>query len=238
MDAAVPLSYICHIDPEDMEQSDDLPKMYMGPAHVIDDVHNFPSISQVINESKLQTGVYVPDKYCQDFDEKWHQSLRHMFGRDPKFQEQLQEFLSNNGLSNGRPLQLQVMSLPPTTYFKIHAHPNIEFELTLKGCLEEFRFLFHVPKEDLAGNNNNNNSGGKSPPALRGPNITKEHVFQHVRVEAGKCMINEVGSVHQSFTGHHGPCVLIVLWSGCHANVRPDQVEQGVDRKLKPEAGW
>jgi hypothetical protein len=47
------------------------------------------------------------------------------------FQKELDEYLET-GLSNGRKLRLQVMVLPPGMYFKIHAHPNIEFEVTLR----------------------------------------------------------------------------------------------------------
>jgi hypothetical protein len=101
---------------------------------------------------------------------------------ESNFKAELEEFLKS-GLSNGRKLRLQVMVLPPGMYFKIHAHPNIEFELTLAGCLEEFRFLFRVPSDELAC---------KNP---RGPNITENHVFEHRGVPAGKCMINETGSV-------------------------------------------
>jgi hypothetical protein len=241
---AIPLSYLCPVDPKLMKQHQQEQHqqeqegnvtnttVYMGPAHVIEDPNHFPSVSAVINESKFQTGIYVPDSFCQDLEERWHNAMRKAFDvkEDSAFRPQLDEFL-RTGKSNGRPLQLQVMVLPPATYFKIHAHPNIEFELTLKGCLEEFRFLFRVPKEELLAQSSSSSS-------LRGPNITRDHVFQHLKVEAGQCMINETGSVHQSFTGLQQPCALLVLWSGCHANTRPEQVDQDIDRRLKPTAGW
>ncbi|KAG7344607.1 hypothetical protein IV203_022615 [Nitzschia inconspicua] len=236
---AIPISYLCHyIDPDEVKidvdnrnnepgssSSRNKSKLYKGPAHIVEDPNNFPSISEIVNESKHHTNIYIPDKYCQEFDRRWHSSVQTLFGRDPNHLADWTEFLET-GQSNGHQLQLQVMVLPPGMFFKIHAHPNIEFELTLKGCLEEFRFMFRVPREELQGE------------SLKGPNITKKHFFQHFKVESGKCMINEVGSVHQSYTGNKEECALIVLWSGCHANTRPEQVANDVDRKLQPEAGW
>ncbi|KAG7370492.1 hypothetical protein IV203_019062 [Nitzschia inconspicua] len=241
---AVPIIYLRHVifDPDEVIKIDGVSgnnessgsidsssrnksKLYKGPAHIIEDPSHFPSISDIVNESKHHTGIYIPDQYCQDFDRRWHSSAQALFGKDPNHLAEWTEFLET-GQSNGRRLQLQVMVLPPGMFFKIHAHPNIEFELTLKGCLEEFRFIFRVPREELQE---------ESP---KGPNITKEQLFQHFKVEAGKCMINEVGSVHQSYTGNEEECALIVLWSGCHANTRPEQVADDVDPNLQPKAGW
>jgi hypothetical protein len=250
---AIPLDYLCQVDPEEMmkqqqqrqqhQQQEGIHKnkrVYMGPPHVINDPNFFPSVSAIINESKFQTGIYIPDQYCQDVDERWHLALRATFliKDHATYQSQLDEFLLT-GQSNGRFLQLQVMILPPSTYFKIHAHPNIEFEFTLKGCLEEFRFLFHVPKEELAAPSSSSSSSvSSSVSLLRGPNITKDNVFEHYKVETGQCMMNETGSVHQSFTGHEQSCAILVLWSGCHANTLPEQVDDDVDSRLQPLAGW
>ena len=144
---AVPLEFLAHLDPEEMKdlinsdiQDDDstegkdaaqlTSKLYKGPTHAIDDPNNFPSVSSIINESKYHTGVYVPEKHCDDFDKKWVLAMDEAFGKDATYKEQLQAFLET-GKSNGRRLHLQVMQLPPGMFFKIHAHPNIEFEQTL-----------------------------------------------------------------------------------------------------------
>lgn len=256
---AVPLEYLCRLkddDGDDCNETDNdtssfrtaTPKLYKGPAYIVDDPqNNFPSISRVINESQEHTRTYVPDQYCDDFDRKWHAALQTLFAKHKDCMiDELQEFF-DTGRSNGRKLQLQVMVLPPGMYFKIHAHPNIEFELTLRGCLEEFRFLFRVPKDKLGVVRGNGNADADDAP--RGPDITKQNsTFQHHKVQAGECMINETGSVHQSFTSNDEPCALIVLWSGCHANTRPEQVEDGViddttatpnnGGQLRPHAGW
>jgi hypothetical protein len=241
---AVPLDYIAHLDPEEMKDiinNDDestngkdaaklTTEFYKGPIHEINDPQTFPSVSEIINESRFHTGVCIPEKHCKDFDIKWRAALGEAFSKDPQYQEQLLDYIKT-GRSNGRKLYFQVMQLPPGMFFKIHAHPNIEFELTLKGCLEEFRFLFRVDAEELRGDNSY---------MPKGPDITKENAnYQHLRVEAGKCMLNEIGSVHQSFTGNKGPCALIVMWSGCHANTHPSQVADDLEEgRLQPTAGW
>ena len=61
-------------------------------------------------------------------------------------------------------------------------------------------------------------------------------MFEEGSVPAGECLANRMGSVHQSFTKGDG-CVILVLWSGCHLNIKPDQCE-GVNPLLRPGAGW
>jgi hypothetical protein len=216
------LEYLATEDPQGMDGGDT--NLYIGPRHVVDDTNNFPSPSAVINESKLKTGVYVPDEHASAFDREWRESLDKGFSVNPEIKRELDSFLQT-GLSNGRKLRLQVMVLPPGMCFKIHAHPNIEFELTLSGRLEEFRSLFRVPADEFRGDQ------------LVGPSISSHDVFEHRKVDPGQCMINEIGSIHQSFTGKDEPCSILVLWSGCHANTPPENVNSNDDR-LQPTAGW
>jgi hypothetical protein len=198
-------------------------EIYLGPAHPVQDIHHFPSVSAVINESCMSTGIEIIPGLETKFDEAWFHRLTLMF-QDKGMQHQLDEFLTT-GKSNGRSLKLQVMVLPPGKYFKIHAHPNIEFECTLKGRLCEFRWLFVVPPEELKG---------ESP---LGPDIGKTDMFFEEVVKEGECLVNEIGSVHQSFTAPDEGCAIIVLWSGCHANTHPSRVENS-DCRLRPNAGW
>jgi hypothetical protein len=242
------LEYIRSIIPQDPELKKKLVKdgqLYTGPAHRIVDTQSIPSPSKVINESMYKTGVYIPPDLCQQFDNEWMSSMTKCFEIANKT-SQLQEFLTT-GKSAGRSLQLQVMVLPPGTYFKIHAHPNIEFELTIKGSLEESRFQFCVPIEELMPSptstededsveNEEQQQEQKSPP-LRGPTIKSTDGFVHNVVGPGQCMINEIGSVHQSYTGTESSCAILVMWSGCHANTHPSHVHS-TDCRLKPSAGW
>jgi hypothetical protein len=216
------LKYVAAVDPQDLDGGD--LRLYMGPSHVVDDPANFPSVSAVVNESKHKTGIYVSDEHASAFDKEWRESLERSFSVNPELKEELDTFMKT-GFSNGRKLRLQIMVLPPGMYFKIHAHPNIEFELTLSGRLEEFRFLFRAPAGDLTGDQ------------PRGPSISSHDVFEHRKVDPGQCMINEIGSVHQSFTGKKEPCSILVMWSGCHANTLPVNVITN-DKRIQPKAGW
>mmetsp|Transcript_3389 Transcript_3389/g.6336 ORF Transcript_3389/g.6336 Transcript_3389/m.6336 type:complete len:139 (+) Transcript_3389:3236-3652(+) len=123
---AVPIDYIAHLDPQeinDLVNKDESTKgvdaaklttklFFKGPIHEIDDPQTFPSVSGIINESKFHTGVYIPDQHCKDFDIKWREALGEAFAKDPKYQEQLLDYIKR-GKSNGRKLHLQVMQLPP-----------------------------------------------------------------------------------------------------------------------------
>ena len=120
-----------------------------------------------------------------------------------------------------------MMILPPGKYFKIHAHPNIEFACTLLGTLREFSWFFHQPIDEM-------NVSMKDK--LIGPTIPENHPFEYNTCGQGKCIMNEVGSIHQTFTGGDG-CVILVLWSACHANTHPSCVFNK-DKRLMPSAGW
>ena len=102
----------------------------------------------------------------------------------------------------------------------MHQHPNIEFEQTLVGALHEVR---------LCGD----------PPALpggdEGPDLRSSLTWEAGTVPAGDFVVNAVGSVHQSFTKNDG-ALIVVLWSGCHANVRPEKCPPS--NLLRPGAGW
>ena len=200
--------------------------IYLGPAHWIDDTASFPSVSAILDESRNETGVAVLPEHQTAFDDEWYRALKRCFKQhsDSNVNRELSEYLET-GLSNGRKLKLQIMILPPGLYFKVHAHPNIEFEVTLSGCLEEFRWLFRVPAAQLAGD------------TPTGPEIAATNAFEHHKVPAGHCMLNETGSVHQSFTSRESLCCILVLWSGCHANTHPSKIFH-TDPRLKPTAGW
>lgn len=77
-------------------------------------------------------------------------------------------------------------------------------------------------------------------PVMKGP---PEAVWEEVEVPAGQHLANLTGSLHQSFTGKEG-CVLLILWSGCHANIPYRRHANGTsqthyyDPRLHPGAGW
>lgn len=209
-----------------VEQKETRDTIYLGPPHWIDDTTSLPSVSAILEESRHETGVSVLPEHQSEFNDEWFRSLRRCFERhsDAKVNHELTEYLET-GRSNGRRLKLQIMILPPGMYFKVHAHPNIEFEVTISGSFEEFRWFFRVPESQLRG----------EEPA--GPEIAATRPFEHYKVPAGHCMLNETGSVHQSFTSRESSCCILVMWSGCHAHTHPSQNFHR-DPRLKPTAGW
>lgn len=225
MDAS--LSQYLTLDPDAITRMNRRTGLYTGPRHVIDNIQNFPSISTVVNESTQETGVSVAQEHQQAFDEAWRHELQKAFTVSgiAETAKELKDF-EITGKSNGYQLGLQVMVLGPGKYFKVHAHPSIEFEYTMLGTLREFRWLFRQPSEELRE--------GKE---LTGPEIAATHMFEEKVVQTNQCMINETGSVHQSFTSSDQGCVILVLWPGCHANTHPSRVLNR-DTRLKPSAGW
>ena len=77
------------------------------------------------------------------------------------------------------------------------------------------------------------------PPTLpdgdEGPDLRRREKWEAGTVPAGDFVVNAVGSVHQSFTKNEG-ALIVVLWSGCHANVRPERCP--ASNLLRPGAGW
>lgn len=135
------------------------------------------------------------------------------------------------GLSNGRGLKLQLMALKPMYWFKLHAHPNMEFEATLVGSLREVRLKGPPPTTDFAT---------RRSCKLQGPVLSGPLEFEEGAVSSGKFLVNPTGSVHQSFTGEDGALIL-VLWSGCHATIPPERCAGLTGpgaQLLKPGAGW
>jgi hypothetical protein len=64
-----------------------------------------------------------------------------------------------------------------------------------------------------------------------GPNLTTlNRPWYFDTLYQGQWLVNEVGSVHKSFTATNGDgCVLLVLWGGSHANVAENQFPKRVN---------
>ena len=76
--------------------------------------------------------------------------------------------------------------------------------------------------------------------ALEGPNLKAcpALAWEEASVPAGKFLANTIGSVHQSYTKEEGALIL-GLYSGCHANIRPECCPTGgAAELLRPGAGW
>ena len=168
-------------------------------------------INSVAHETRFAIGS------AAEFNARWRAALRERFEAQGVVDE-LDAWL-DTGLSNGRLLRLSVMAIKPNDWFCVHAHPNIELMQTLVGTLHEIRC--------------------GDPPTLpdgdEGPDLRRALDWEAGTVPAGEFVVNAVGSVHQSFTEGDG-ALIVVLWSGCHANVRPEKCPSS--NLLRPGAGW
>ena len=98
----------------------------------------------IINSSTDETGYSIPPEEAEGFNTRWRKSLYDAFPEATGARQELEEWLAT-GLSNGRQLQLQGMALKPGKWFRVHQHPNIEFEMTLAGALHEVRLTRALP---------------------------------------------------------------------------------------------
>lgn len=148
------------------------------------------------------------------------QSLPSAAGNDD-----LEEFMRTS-TSCGRQLQWTVMECAPATQFKLHAHPNLELIYCARGALHGIRMSGAPFTRDFAATRE-----------VTGPNLTQlDRSWYFETVNQGEWLVNEVGSLHKSFTATNGQgCVLLVLWGGSHADVKLDQqptrvnVQQALD---------
>lgn len=68
------------------------------------------------------------------------------------------------------------------------------------------------------------------PEAREGPDLSKATGLHFTRgcFSAGNIYVNEVGSIHQSFTRGEG-CLLLCVWGGAHLNLPPSHWPPGYD---------
>jgi hypothetical protein len=123
---------------------------------------------------------------------------------------ELFEFLSTL-TSNGKELQWAVMECRAGCQFRLHSHPNLELVYCVNGSLFEIR-----------RSNANQSANSTSASTLS---------WSFGTLHAGQWLVNETDSVHKSFTATNGSgCILLVLWSGSHANLDEiKSVQEAVD---------
>jgi hypothetical protein len=97
-------------------------------------------------------------------------------------------------------MRYSIISVKKNTSFQLHIHPTIELIYIVKGKLYEDRFNKTIPKNKILRIKNK-----KDLP--KGKFITRCH-------KKGKFLLNEIGSVHNSYTKTN--TVLFVLWGGKH----------------------
>lgn len=124
-------------------------------------------------------------------------------------QNELTDFITTSK-SNGKQLKWSFLLCGSACQFKLHAHANIELIYCAKGALHEVR-MDGSPIEIECSSQ----LDGSCPSLL---SLQRKWSFN--TLHQGEWLVNEVGSIHKSFTATSGEgCVLLVLWSGSHWNV-------------------
>jgi hypothetical protein len=173
----------------------------------------------------LQAYGFLPEKAGDDdavVVEKWKKLATE--GPD----HELVEFLST-ATSNGRRLKWDVMHCPSGTQFRLHAHPNLELIACCRGNLHEIRMTGEPITKTFETEQKDDETTTKGP-SLSG--LSRPWTFG--TLSEGQWLVNPVGSIHKSFTATSGDgCVLLTLWSGCHANIDDGPVTPDVGEIVK-----
>ncbi|GMI04313.1 hypothetical protein TrLO_g11529 [Triparma laevis f. longispina] len=123
---------------------------------------------------------------------------------------ELSEFLQT-GLSNSQKLKWDLMEVQPNQRFSLHAHPNAEMILCVKGRIHEFRLTSSIPTTTF------------DPDDPEGPPLdSHDGTWEHRTLLENQWLINTIGSVHITFTDKESGCLLLVLWSGKHAKIEEE----------------
>lgn len=147
----------------------------------------------------------------QTIRQVWEQLLQQesQSQQSPCSKSDLLEFLQTSK-SCGRQLEWSVMEIPAALQFKLHAHPNLELVYCARGALHEVRMSGEpfLRKFDASRE-------------IQGPDLSHlNRSWYFDTLHQGEWLVNEVGSIHKSFTATNGQgCTLIVLWGGSHADI-------------------
>lgn len=83
-------------------------------------------LSEMMGEDGIAPDVFSTQEEKGSFDKEFWKNLMKSFTS-----EDLSEMF-DRGTSNGHPLRLQILAFPKGTYWKLHAHPNLELNMGMK----------------------------------------------------------------------------------------------------------
>jgi hypothetical protein len=153
-------------------------------------------------------------------------------GDETTMVDDLMDFVSSRcQTSNRRPMQWAFMTCPVGVQFALHAHPNLELVYCCTGALHEVRMdgppiphdytaIATLANPTAAADVSNHSN--EPPHKVSGPSLTSlQRSWTFGTLSAGQWLVNEVGSIHKSFTATSAtsPCRLLVCWGGSHANI-------------------
>ena len=189
----------------------------------------FGSLS--INENELFTSSEARSSFDTEFKAAFLNAM------PPKA---IVEEIASKGISNGHPLKIQFLCCPPNFNFKLHSHPNVEVGLPLVGELGERRLMEAslnpkvLAKSTVLPASDDEDKYYKAPSdeevkeskellqttlEERVKSLGTTGEFKDRVLHEGRFLFNDVGSVHQSYTLPTSGCLLLVLWSGMHADL-------------------
>jgi hypothetical protein len=148
-------------------------------------------------------------------------------------QDFIEFVLAQCSKSNNRQLQWSILSCPRGVQFPLHAHPNLELIYCLRGILFEIRM--HGEPISRTFEEFETSDASESIANVLGPNLTEaKRSWSFGTLKTGQWLVNEVGSVHKSFTSvrSDGGCDLLVLWSGSHANILQPPITPNIQKAV------
>ncbi|EWM25883.1 hypothetical protein Naga_100054g26 [Nannochloropsis gaditana] len=159
----------------------------------------------------------------EEYGARWLREVRLRF-QERRYEKTWETFLENGGKCGGRCTYWAILQVPSDRSFDLHVHPCFEVLHVLRGRLYERRML--GPPLSLA------EEEGKpvremAPVDLSGlcpPPDFRDGVFQEDTIN-----VNEMGSVHQSWTGEEG-CIILLLWAGGHCFIDGACLPQGYEK--------
>lgn len=128
---------------------------------------------------------------------------------------ELDEFLLTR-LSNGTRMKWDIMRIRKNVAFRLHIHSTIECIYVVKGSISEHRKI-GVPIAITEFEKINEASAADTSTFTRKVPVTTD-MFCTRTVKQGEFIVNEIGSMHLSYTEEED-AILLVLWCGKHLNI-------------------
>ena len=164
------------------------------------------------------TGARLPNDAT--FSQEFRAALE--AGLKTKAPLQHEEFM-REGTINDRLHQWVVLRLPAGTYFPVHAHPGLEMVYIVSGTMHEIRLHGKQP-------------AFKPVVGVPGPDISHGCEFVEQSFGPGTWLVNEVGSIHQSFSKDED-ITLVALWPSGYVFFPPEHLPHGVFKPVNHNVG-
>jgi len=205
---AAPASIIIHT----AETSDVVSGSYF-PRCGYDFIEN---LSSSLSSSASLPVVPAPSTGREDWAARWQDQFA-LKCNEKKYGDIEREELFTTGKSNSRTLQWRMLQIPAGMVLPPHTHVALEFYTMLSGTLREVRMLGPPLSRDFPLDQE------PEPPDMSKMRwVEGAAPFAFNRLRPGDTNVNELGSIHQTFTTTSDSAVLLVLGCG-HIVPIPDK---------------